>query len=147
MSHRTNYFCETPSRRSSTIINILCLRRLTTGLLIYLQQSYNDRSVMIDNKNTGFIGVFPKWITEFSKNISHYSKGTQTCHSATSCVKDKDDTKTLARHMWETGSLNWAQFMLQWFIRFPEFNGSSESLRDVICELETRSQNSYLVTD
>ena len=25
------------------------------------------------------------------------------------------------KHMWETGSLNWAQFMLQWFIRFPEF--------------------------
>ena len=23
--------------------------------------------------------------------------------------------------MWETGSLNWAQFMLQWFIRLPEF--------------------------
>ena len=24
--------------------------------------------------------------------------------------------------MWEKGSLNWAQFMLQWFIRIPEFS-------------------------
>ena len=29
-------------------------------------------------------------------------------------------TTVPARHMWET--LNWLQFMLQWFIRFPEFN-------------------------
>ena len=32
-----------------------------------------------------------------------------------------------ARHMWETGSLNWAQFMLQWFIRLPEFTEFTES--------------------
>ena len=40
---------------------------------------------------------------------------------ATSCVRDQNATTAPARHMWETGSLNWAQFMLQWFIRFPEF--------------------------
>ena len=30
--------------------------------------------------------------------------------------------------MWETGSFNWAQFMLYWFIRFPEFATMSGSL-------------------
>ena len=39
----------------------------------------------------------------------------------TSCVRDQDATAVPARHMSETGSLNLAQFMLQWFIRFPEF--------------------------
>ena len=29
--------------------------------------------------------------------------------------------------MWERGSLNWAQAMLQWFIRFPEFTELTES--------------------
>ena len=46
----------------------------------------------------------------------------QTCHPATSCVRDQDATTAPARYMWETGSLNWAQFILQWFIRFPEFS-------------------------
>ena len=44
---------------------------------------------------------------------------------ATSCVTDQDATTVLARHMWDTGSLHSAQFMLQCFIRFPEFNKSS----------------------
>ena len=40
---------------------------------------------------------------------------------ATACVRDQDAATGPARHMWETGSLNWTQFKLQWFIRFPEF--------------------------
>ena len=40
---------------------------------------------------------------------------------ATSCVRDQDATTLPARHMWETAFLNWTQFKLQWFIRFPEF--------------------------
>ena len=36
---------------------------------------------------------------------------------ATSCVRNQYATTAPARHMWEKGSLNWAQFMLQWFIR------------------------------
>ena len=60
--------------------------------------------------------------TEFSdKNICHYSKRVRTCHPSTSCVRDQDATTVSVRHMWETGSLIWPQFMLQWFIRFPEF--------------------------
>ena len=46
---------------------------------------------------------------------------------ATSCVRDQDATTFAARYMWETGYLNWAQFMLQWFIRFREFVNFSES--------------------
>ena len=52
-----------------------------------------------------------------------------------SCVRDQNATTAPARHMWDTGSLNWAQFMLQWFIRFnkfaecTEFNESSAPFR------------------
>ena len=65
-------------------------------------------------------------ITEFSE------KGLEL---AASFVVDQDATTGPARQMWETGSLNWAQLMLQWFIRFPEFakftevNESSASFR------------------
>ena len=36
------------------------------------------------------------------------------CQPATSCVRDQHAITTPARHMWETGTLNWNQFMLQW---------------------------------
>ena len=67
------------------------------------------------------IGVFPKcfhWIQliQWQKYLS--LKGLEP---ATSCVQDQDTTAVPARHMWETGSLNWAQFMLQWLIIFPKF--------------------------
>ena len=62
------------------------------------------------------------------QNICHYCKRAQTCHSATPCVRDQDATTALARHMWETGSLNWVQFKLQWFSRFPEFAEFTELL-------------------
>ena len=59
-------------------------------------------------------------ISEFSnKNIRHYSKRASTYHLASSCVRDHDATSSPARHVWEIGSLNWHQFMLQWFIRIP----------------------------
>ena len=41
--------------------------------------------------------------------------------SATSCVRGQDASTVPARHISEARSLNWLQFMLQWFIRFPEF--------------------------
>ena len=37
-------------------------------------------------------------------------------------VRDLDATREPARQRWLTGFLNWLQFMLQWFIRFLEFN-------------------------
>ena len=59
---------------------------------------------------------------EFFLNVFHWIQGlkiydinrTRTCHPATSCVRDQHDTTAPARHMWETGSLNQAQFMLHW---------------------------------
>ena len=52
--------------------------------------------------------VFPKNVfTEFSDKIYLWLKG--LFEPAT------------ARHMWETGSFNWPQFILQWFFRFNEF--------------------------
>ena len=75
-----------------------------------------------------FINGFSEF-AEFSyKNICHNSKRANTCHPATSCVRDQDPTTVLARHMWETGSLIWAKFMLQWFISFPAFTKFSEFL-------------------
>ena len=68
------------------------------------------------------LNVFTEFTEFIDKNICHYSKRTRTCHPATSCVRDQDATTAPARHIWETGSLNWPQFMLQWSIRFPEFS-------------------------
>ena len=45
---------------------------------------------------------------------------------ATSWVWNQDATTAPARHMWDTESLNWSQFMFQWFMRFPEFAEISE---------------------
>ena len=56
--------------------------------------------------------------------ICHFSKGAQT---ATFCIRDQDATTAPARQMWQTGFFNWSQFMLQWFIRFPEFTKFTES--------------------
>ena len=46
---------------------------------------------------------------------------------ATSYIRDHDTTTAPARHMYETGSLNWPQFMPKWFIRYPEFTDFNES--------------------
>ena len=75
---------------------------------------------------------------EFSdKNICHYSKRAGICHLF---ARDQHATTGPARHIGETGSLPWAQFMFQWCIRFPdfaEFNESSAHLGnnplDLIC--------------
>ena len=79
--------------------------------------------------NWGFLIYFHwiRWIQR-QKNICHYNKRAWTCHSVTSCVRDQDATTTLTRHMWETGFLNWAQFMLQLFFGFHEFADFSKFL-------------------
>ena len=61
---------------------------------------------------------FPKWFLLNSVTKIYDIKRTRTCHPATSCVRDQHATTVLARHMCDIGSLNWAQFMLQWFIIF-----------------------------
>ena len=81
---------------------------------------------------------FVKFLFEFSLNVSLNSlisvtkifvitvKGFET---ATSCVRDWDATTVPARHMWGTGSLNWAQVMLQRFIRFQNSLNSLNSMK------------------
>ena len=61
--------------------------------------------------------------TEFTDKKYLLLKGLEP---ATSCIRDQDATTAPARHVWETGSLNWAQFMLQWFIWFSEFTEITE---------------------
>ena len=74
------------------------------------------------------LNVFTEFVEYSDKNICLYSKRARTCHQTTSCVKDQDATSVSARYMWKTGSLNWAHFMLPWFIWFPEFVEFTEFL-------------------
>ena len=73
-----------------------------------------------------FLNVF-HWIQQIQWQKIYDIKRTRTCHPATSCVRDQNASTVPARHMWEIGSLNWAEFMLQWFINFSEFTEFSES--------------------
>ena len=73
-----------------------------------------------------FLYVF-HWIQRIQWQKIYDTKRTRTCHPATSCARDKHATTAPARHMWEIGSLNWAQSMLQWFISFFEFTEFSKS--------------------
>ena len=75
------------------------------------------------------LNVFTEFAEFTDKNRSHYNKGARTCHPATSCVRDQDATTSPVRHMWVTESLNWLQFILQWFIRFSEFTKCSAPFR------------------
>ena len=73
--------------------------------------------------------MFFRWI-QWQKYLSLWQKkGSKLPPSYLLCKRAGcyHSTGTL-RYMWETGSLNWTQFMLQWFIRFPEFAESNEFL-------------------
>ena len=92
--------------------------------------SYRNNYKVCCRDSWVFLNVFTGF-AEFSDKymyICHYSKRDGTCHPATSSTRDQDATTASARHMWRTGSLNWAQFMLQWFIWFPEFVEFTEFL-------------------
>ena len=66
-------------------------------------------------------GVFPKC---FSLNSAVTKKfmTLKGLEPAISCVRDQHATTAPGRHIWETGSSNWAQFTFQWFISFSEFS-------------------------
>ena len=66
-----------------------------------------------------FLNVF----TEFSDK-KYFSL--RELEPATPSVSNQDSTTAPARHMWETETLNLAQFLLKWFIRFPEFTEITE---------------------
>ena len=57
-------------------------------------------------------------LNSMTKSICHFSKGFE---HTTSCIWGQDATTELPRHVWESRSFNWPQFMLQWLIRFPGF--------------------------
>ena len=69
----------------------------------------------------------------FFSNFSEFSEKTYVItvkgfKPANFYVKDQDSTTLPPRHMRETGSLNWIQFMHHCFFRFPEFIGFTEFL-------------------
>ena len=95
-------------------------------LVCFLPMSCGIHSIVTESMEF-FLNVF-HWIQRIQWQKKNYDiKRTRTCHPATSCVRDQHATTVPARHMWEIGSLNWAQFMLQWFISFSEFTEFSES--------------------
>ena len=59
------------------------------------------------------LDVFTEFDECSDKNSNHYIKRARTCHSAAPCVRDQDATTVPARHVLETGSLNWLQFMFE----------------------------------
>ena len=76
-------------------------------------------------KEARIFWVFPKcfhWIQWLKYLLS------KRFEPATSCVRDQDVIIAAARNGWEIGSLNWLQFILQWFIRFHEFAEFTEFL-------------------
>ena len=82
------------------------------------------------------------WIQQIQWQKYLWLKGLEP---TTFCVTDQDATTVPARHMWGTGSLNWAQFILQWFVRFlefPEFTELSFHLgKTPICQKAIRKDN------
>ena len=90
-------------------------------ILLCRSATVNIVSMVTQTQIMGFFLNVLHWIRWIQWQKIYDIKRTRTCHSPTSCVRDQHATTAPARHMWETGSLNWAQFMLQWFIRLPEF--------------------------
>ena len=71
-----------------------------------------------------FLNVSLNSANSVTRYYCHYSKRARTCH----ILYKRPDAKTApARHVWERGSSNWAKFILQRFIRFPEFSEFNES--------------------
>ena len=88
-------------------------------MLIIQSATVTVKASQVSGRKIVAIGVFPKCFSLNSVNslnsvTKNYDiKRTRTCHPATSGARDKHATTAPVRHMWEIGSLNWAQFMLQ----------------------------------
>ena len=83
-----------------------------------------------------FTGDFPEcfhWISRNSVTINAVSAS--ELEPATCCVRDQDPTTVPARHAWETGYLNWDQFMLEWVLRSLNSQKSLNSV-NVLLHLE-----------
>ena len=102
-------------------IQLKCFTRNQIHLWTLLFQIWHGAHV--SNLNPIVNWVFPKcfhWIRWFQP-LKMFVFAVKGFEPAISCVRDQDATTTPARHIQETGFLNWPQSMLQWFIRFPEF--------------------------
>ena len=64
--------------------------------------------------------AFKSLTFEFSRNVFTEMFVIKRFKLAASPVGDQN-AASVPRRRWETGTLNWPQFMLQWFIRFPKF--------------------------
>ena len=73
------------------------------------------------HKIRGTMEFFLNVFTEFDEFIDKSYLSLKGLEPAISCVRNQDVATVPSIHMWGTGSLNWAQIMLQWFIRFSEF--------------------------
>ena len=72
-------------------------------------QVVKSSAVTVKSSDILYIWVFPKFSEFRAKTFVITVKGLEP---ATPYVRDQDATTASARHMWETGSLNWAQLML-----------------------------------
>ena len=79
-------------------------------------------------KEARIIWDFPKWLRPFVWIQWLKYLLSKRFEPATSCVRDQDVIIAAAGNGWEIGSLNWLQFILQWFIRFHEFAEFTEFL-------------------
>ena len=61
-----------------------------------------------------FLNVFTEFSKFSDKKFVIIVKGLEPATQPTSCVRDQHATTAPAGHMWETRSLNQAQFMLHW---------------------------------
>ena len=79
------------------------------------------------------LNVFTDFAEFSDKNICQYNKRAQTCHPATSCVRDQDATTAPARHMWATGSFTEFRECLFHLGKTKVFNEWNLNLRPDVC--------------
>ena len=79
----------------------------TTELKIWIAHSWLIETFRIEFSLNSVKKIFVITVKGLKHNISDN--------------RDQDASTVPARHMWETGSINLSQFMLQWFIWFPKF--------------------------
>ena len=106
---------------------------LTTSNLIY-EDEFALHEILVVNELFNIADPM-----EFSRNVFNWIQQIQwqkylslkRLETATFSVWDRDASTSTepARHIWETGSLNWAKFMVQRFIKFAEFNENSAPFR------------------
>ena len=78
----------------STISIFYFLKILWNSIYYTYEDKYDKCGTFVFSLN-----VLNEFVEFSDKNICHYSKRTQTCHTTTSCVSDQAATTVPARHM------------------------------------------------